>query len=628
MNLLALSRQLGRICMTLLGRSWRVLYVRPSTGNRLGRARGRNVLFSFWHGRQLPLVFTHRYEDVSVLVSMNRDGQYAAGILHGMGFPTVRGSTSRGGLEAVQTMSRILRSGGDCAISPDGPRGPARLPKPGLAHIVRLGKVPVVPMGTSGWPSVRLRSWDRFMLVLPFSRMTGVEGRPIFRNRASSDHLISMVKTETDRVTGLADLLSHPGSRMWAFLFRMTGRVLSLPAFLWLLTRPDRERRERTGKIEPSFRRPVWMHGSSMGELRGILPVARELRSAGLPVHVTCFTSSGRNLLVESGLPGSWIPLDNPRWVRRFLDRLEPRALILSETELWPNVLHALVTRSIPSVMINARLSSKSVRRYRPVRYLICDILSCFAAVMCRTDGDRERFEHLGVPSELLLTSGDSKSLAPAEKPDGIWREILSSTGRKVLVAGSTRPGEEKEVIRACAAAGWLPVLAPRHLHRTGEVMAAAEAAGMRPVLWSSMLETGGASPFGSVVVDRHGILARLYGAADAAFVGGTFAPIGGHNVLEPLQQGVPFIVGKNHSSFAHEVAGAVDLGIGFVAADARAMTRILEDLALDPPDEEIASKKAGRFAAYGCLTFFSRVLTSIGLIPVGGVNWNNEATG
>jgi 3-deoxy-D-manno-octulosonic-acid transferase len=237
---------------------------------------------------------------------------------------------------------------------------------------------------------------------------------------------------------------------------------------------------------------------------------------------------------------------------------------------------------------------------------------------MCRTDQDRERFERLGVPGDLLITSGDSKSLAPAEKPDAAWREKLSSTGRKVLVAGSTRPGEEKEVIEACAGAGWLPVIAPRHLHRTGEVMAVAKAAGMNPVLWSSILPPGRVSSFGSVVVDRHGILARLYGAADAAFVGGTIAPIGGHNVLEPLQQGVPVIVGENHSSFEREVEEAVRIGAGFVIQDAREMISVLEDLALNPADEEIAAR-AGRFAGDRFLVDLRRVLTSAGLILEGG---------
>jgi 3-deoxy-D-manno-octulosonic-acid transferase len=619
MNLLAVSERLGRIFMTLLGRSWRVLYVKPPHGGRLGSARGRNVLFSFWHGRQLPLIYTHGHEGISVLVSINRDGQYAANILHGMGFSTVRGSTSLGGFEAVQAISRILRSGRDCAITPDGPRGPAGILKPGLVHMMRRGKVPVVPMGASGWPSVRMRSWDRFMLVLPFSRMTVVEGQPQFLEKAPDQKaLISMIRTETDRVTGLADLLSCPVARMWAFFFRLTGRFISAPAFLWLLTRQRRERKERTGRIEQSFRRPVWIHGSSIGELHGILPVVRELQTLGLPVHVTCFTHSGRNLLEESGIPGSWIPLDSPGWAGRFLDRLNPRALVLSETELWPNILHATVTRNIPSIMINARLSIKSARRYKPVRHLIAGILSCFAAVMCRTDQDRERFERLGVPGDLLITSGDSKSLAPAEKPDAAWREKLSSTGRKVLVAGSTRPGEEKEVIEACAGAGWLPVIAPRHLHRTGEVMAVAKAAGMNPVLWSSILPPGRVSSFGSVVVDRHGILARLYGAADAAFVGGTIAPIGGHNVLEPLQQGVPVIVGENHSSFEREVEEAVRIGAGFVIQDAREMISVLEDLALNPADEEIAAR-AGRFAGDRFLVDLRRVLTSAGLILEGG---------
>jgi 3-deoxy-D-manno-octulosonic-acid transferase len=595
MNAMDLSEKLGRIFTTLLGRSWRILYTGPPGRLRRGRARGMNVLFSFWHGRQFPLIFTHRYEGITVLVSMNRDGQYITNILHGMGFPTVRGSTSRGGLQAVRSLSRILRSGTDCAITPDGPRGPAGVPKSGLGQIARLGRVPVVPMGTSGWPSFRTSSWDGFMLALPFARMTVTEGRPLYPDPGGGqERFLERVRAETDRVTAVADLLASPGARSLALAFRLAGRLLAVPASLALLARPAPERRERRGFTAAAAHRPVWLHGSSMGEIRGLLPLAGHLESRGMPVHLTCFTPSGRKLIEEGGYPGSFLPLDSPGWVDRFLGRLKPRALVLSETELWPNLLHAVAVAGVPSVMANARLSERSTRRYMASRALSRRLLACFSAILCRTGDDAARFERLGAPAGIIRVSGDSKHLTPVPDPDPAWREGLAASGMRVLVAGSTREGEEEAVLEACRDSGWLPVLAPRHLDRLAEVMSLAQRMGFQPVAWSSLFGDGAPERYGAVVLDVHGILPAVYGAGDAAFVGGTIAPIGGHNVLEPLKHGIPVLVGEHHGSFAAEVDRATGMGAAFVVRGSAEMAGVLRGLARRTVDAEIASGRAG----------------------------------
>ena len=616
MNVMDLSERLGKIFTTLLGRSWRILYTGPPGRLRRGRVRGMHVLFSFWHGRQFPLIFTHRYEGITVLVSMNRDGQYVTNILHGMGFPTVRGSTSRGGLQAVRSMSRILRSGVDCAITPDGPRGPAGVPKPGLERIARLGKVPVVPMGTSGWPAVRMNSWDGFLLALPFARMTVTEGRPLYPGiRGSHERFLQRVRAETDRVTAVADLLASPAARALAFAFRLAGRLLAVPAFLALLARPHPERRERRGLVAATAIRPVWMHGSSMGEIRGLIPLAGHLESCGIPVHFTCFTPSGRRLLEEGGYEGGFLPLDSPGWVDRFLGRLKPRALVLSETELWPNLLHAVAVAGIPSVMVNARLSERSTRWYMAVRALSRRLLPCFSAILCRTGDDAGRFVSLGAPAGIVRVSGDSKHLTGVPDPDPIWRERLTESGRMVLVAGSTREGEELTILEACRDSGWLPVIAPRHLDRLGEVTSLARRTGLEPVAWSSLFSDGPSGTYGAVVLDVHGILPAVYGAGDAAFVGGTIAPIGGHNVLEPLKHGIPVLVGEHHGNFAAEVERAAGMGGAFVFRGSTEMAGVLRGLARRPDDAEIASGRAEAGSDGSFLEDWTEALDRIGIL-------------
>jgi 3-deoxy-D-manno-octulosonic-acid transferase len=577
---------LGRMLIELLGASWSIDYLRPRTG-RTGRVRAGNVLYAFWHSRQLPLIYTHRHEGITVMVSRHRDGQYVADVLHVNGFGTVRGSTTRGGLGAFRGMARVLRSGLDGAITPDGPRGPAEVMKPGAAHIAALARRPLVCMGTSAWPSLKFRSWDRFVLPLPFARVSVVEGRPMSMDPADPEGQMDRVEAEIRRVTAAADLTALPRPRFQAFCLGLLARCLSPLVRAALTLRPREERRERTGMAGPRCDAPVWLHGSSLGELKGLLPVARMLTEEGVPVHTSCCTPAGRELLRNEGIPSSFMPLEVPGWVDRYLSRIRPRALVLSETEIWPNMLMHTIRRGIPVAMVNARLSERSLRRYSPIRRLLGAMLSSFVGILARTREDMERFALLGVDERALRVGGDTKALyAPGEPPPG-WT-AMADARRPVMVAGSTREGEEETVSRAALENGVFAVIAPRHLHRAGRVASLLEDMGMRPALWSTMdprsPDPGGA---GSVVVDVHGVLDRLYGIADVAFVGGTLVDMGGHNIMEPLHHGVPLVVGSSVESYAALVSAGSGAGTIRVVSDAESMSSALSELIESPPGAE-----------------------------------------
>ncbi|MFO8183700.1 MAG: glycosyltransferase N-terminal domain-containing protein [Candidatus Aegiribacteria sp.] len=618
-DLLSLSRVLGRLFMRLIGLTWRVEYVRPFSG-RSGMTRGRTVFYAFWHGRQLPLIHTHRGEGVTVLVSRNTDGQYVTNVLHSMGFRTVRGSSSRGGAEALGSMARSLRRGEDCAITPDGPRGPAKKAKAGTALISRLGGRPVVPMGTSGWPAVRFSSWDRFMLPLPFAKVVVVEGRPLRSMRRDEPQEVWLEGLETGLcgVTAYADLLSSPRAGLLSALLRAAARAVSPLARLLLLNRPERERRERKGYAGPSHDRPVWMHGSSLGELNGLLPFARGLLRRGVPVYMTCFTPSGRAFIEEQGLPGSFIPLDVPRWIERFLERTDPRALVLAETEIWPNAILGALSRRIPCVLVNGRLSKKSLRRYRLMAPLPGGMLSCFSAVLARSGEDRKRFLSLGVDPRVVTVSGDSKFMADSGDPPPEWRKLLACAG-PVMVAGSTREGEEEIILSACRSAGYFPVVVPRHLDRVREVETLMKEMGFSPVRWSQLFGSGREEVvFDSVLTDVQGVLARMYGIGDAAFVGGTLAPIGGHNVLEPAMRGVPFTVGPNYGNFRDAVEKLREKGGAAVFSSSGELAAILETLAEMPPDRMELKAELRRLKG-GSKDGLFRVLARAGVLEDNG---------
>ena len=177
--------RVGVIILRGLALTWRIRVVNDG-GLRGERAARRPVIFSLWHGQMLPLLYQHRGEGVAVLISEHRDGEIVARIASSLGFETVRGSTSRGAARALIGLVRTLASGRDVAVTPDGPRGPAKSFAPGtLVAAQRTGAsiVPVIAAPRATW---RLRSWDSFMIPKPFTRIVIAYGEP---TRVESDNL-------------------------------------------------------------------------------------------------------------------------------------------------------------------------------------------------------------------------------------------------------------------------------------------------------------------------------------------------------------------------------------------------------------------------------------------------------
>ncbi len=582
---------LGRIFMRLIGSSWRVFYFSTSD-LRAGRIRGRSAVFAFWHGRQLPFVHTHRNEDVTVLVSQNRDGQYATNILNSMGFSTVRGSSSRGGMKALGEIAGRLRSGMDCAITSDGPRGPAEKAKMGIAHISRLGGRPVVSMGSSAWPALRFSSWDRFLLPLPFARVSVVEGRPFPPMRRGDDPGIWLdrIEREISRVTYSADLFTSPSARILRRILRFAGYIFHAPAILALQFRSSRERKERQGFVSEMNTNPVWLHGSSLGELNGLLPYISYLKKRKIPVWVTCFTPSGRLFLDRMNISGSFSPLDTPIFTQRFIQRIKPRALIITETEIWPNTILEALESCIPCMIVNGRLSKRSFRGYRIFKPLFKRMLLCFSGILARTIKDADYFELLGANPDSITVTGDSKSCSDHGDPPEEWYKTLR-TDLPVLVAGSTRRGEESTILKASRKAGYFPVLAPRHLERIDELLGIMKDHGFSPAKWTDIVDSEDSGIFDSVLIDLHGVLAQFYGVGKVAFVGGTLMPFGGHNVLEPLMRGVPVIVGPHYESFSSIINDISASGAAHIITSHEELEELLKRLKSGYPRKDFVRK-------------------------------------
>jgi len=307
---------------------------------------------------------------------------------------------------------------------------------------------------------------------------------------------------------------------------------------------------------------PIWVHAVSVGEVQAAAALIGALRSRypQTPVLVTTFTPTGaaraRALFGETA-EVRFLPFDLPGSVRRFLDRARPRLAVIVETELWPNLYRQCRRRRIPLVIASARLSHRSIDRYRRLGALFREAVAGGVVIAAQGEGDAERFRALGAARERTHVTGNLKfDLAlPADihERGSLLRERYAP-GRPVWVAGSTHGGVEEEAVleahrrAASVHPGALLVLAPRHPNRFAEVAAWLERQGIaferrsRP----QAAPTRADGP-GVLLLDTLGELLGFYAAADLAFVGGSLAPIGGHNLLEPAALGIPVLTGPNN---------------------------------------------------------------------------------
>ena len=330
------------------------------------------------------------------------------------------------------------------------------------------------------------------------------------------------------------------------------------------LRAPDYWRRwpERFGTIEPPLgEHVIWIHAVSVGEVQAAEPVIRALLEQR-PEHsilVTTVTPTGSSRVVDmfgDDVAHVYAPYDLPGAVARFFDRVRPQLAIVMETELWPNLFHACHHRSVPLLLVNARLSARSVTGYRRVRKLVCRTLACVTEIAAQTATDAGRFESLGAAAGSISVTGNMKfeqRIPPSllERAEVLRRDW--GIGRPVWIAASTHEGEDEmllDVFRQLRKqfSGCLLVLVPRHPERFEGVAELCRHRGYNTVLRSEQVPC---TPETSVFVgDSMGELPLFYAAADVAFVGGSLVHHGGHNLLEPAALGIPVVTGPNVFNF------------------------------------------------------------------------------
>ena len=385
-----------------------------------------------------------------------------------------------------------------------------------------------------------------------------------------------------------------------------------VPLRLWWRGRREPGYREgvaaRFGRPPPDLpANPVWFHAVSAGETIAIAPVVRALAAEfpATPFLITTMTPAGavqaRRRLGEAA-EHCYAPYDFPFAVRKFLDRVRPRLLVLVETELWPNLIDAAHRRGISVALVNARLSQRSARAYGRFPGFTGTLLQRLALIACQYPEHANRFVALGADPAKVQALGSVKfdAATPPDHEQAVakLRRALHLQGRPVWIAASTHPGEEGIVLEAHRQVlERIPnaclLLVPRHPVRAAFIKALAE----RRTLRTALLKNGGRAERSAaaevVVVDAMGLLQTLYGLSQAAFIGGSLAPKGGHNPIEAALCAQPLMMGPAVFNFA-EITAA------FVAADCLAIVADAPELAeavLANLEDENRRQAAGRRA-------------------------------
>ncbi len=375
-------------------------------------------------------------------------------------------------------------------------------------------------------------------------------------------------------------------------LLMVAALVLGSPYWLYRMAVSGRYRAglgERLGQVPARLlaaakgRPVVWVHAVSVGEVLAAVRLITELETSLPQFAVVLSTTTKTAQELAAKRLGEervfYFPLDFAFSVRRYLDALRPQMLILMESELWPRVLTECAARSVPVAVVNARISDRSLPRYRMLRRLWRPLLAKVTLFLAQDEENARRLQEVGAPEGRVLVTGNLKYDVAAPKQSCIAELIHeAAAGRPIVVAGSTvdipnssQSSEDQLVIQGWwnsvrTEMGALLVIAPRHPQLfpvvysvaiefptllATEMLAGKQAADG----YSVKLRTGERANVQIIVLDTIGDLASVYGIADVAFVGGSLLPRGGHNPLEPARFGVPVIMGPFFENFRDIVA-------------------------------------------------------------------------
>jgi 3-deoxy-D-manno-octulosonic-acid transferase len=385
--------------------------------------------------------------------------------------------------------------------------------------------------------------------------------------------------------------------------------LLSLPWWLLQMLRLGKYRagfKERLGFVPARLRTAspgsIWVHAVSVGEVLAVSGLIAELKNAqpDAQILVSTTTATGQRLARERFGEAQcfFMPVDLGFAVRAYLNALQPKMLILVETEFWPNLLHLARKRGTAIATVNARISDRSFPRYHRFHWFFRRVLANIDLFLAQTTADADRLRAIGAPTERVQISGNLKFDIRQPSAAKIADELRAAIPRSspVIVCGSTAEGEEEPVLQAFKQLqrqfpSAVMILAPRHPERFDKVanlIASFDIAFVRRSSWAAACPITG----GVFLLDSVGELASIYTLADIAFVGGSLVPTGGHNILEPAQYGAAIVVGPHTFNF-REIVSIFQNGGALRLVTAEALADVLLELLSNPEQRQRLGQRA-----------------------------------
>lgn len=342
----------------------------------------------------------------------------------------------------------------------------------------------------------------------------------------------------------------------------------------------------------------VWVHAVSVGEVQVAAQLMRQWRLDEPDVRFCFSTTSstgwkmaGRELTDRDELV--YNPLDFPNFVKSALLTVKPRAVVITESEIWPCFIRTAAKKGIPLYLINARVSDRSAPRYRLARWWFADVLGSFSRIFAQSNLDKARLVDAGAPEGIVEVSGSFKFDA-ARRDEGKEREMRSWIGEgKILLGGSTWPGEDVVLLSVLKNRPDVKlVIAPRHFEKADAVEENIKRAGFGCIRRS---RGDGPVPGGVYLSDTTGELMGLYGIADVVFVGKSLCAHGSQNMIEPCLCGKPVVVGPYTENFRPVMADLLEADAIIQVGNADELRRKLLDFLDDAGDIGIRAAEAVR---------------------------------
>ena len=388
-------------------------------------------------------------------------------------------------------------------------------------------------------------------------------------------------------------------ARRGGYAARMGDRFALYPDGLFGAGRPLFDSHASGRRLAESAEAPVWIHAVSVGEVQVAGQLMREWRKVEPGVRFCFSTTSStgwkmaeREVTEQDAL--IYNPLDFPNFVKSALRTVRPRAIVLTESEIWPNFILQARRHGVPLYLINARVSDRSAPRYRLARFFFRDVLSAFTRIFAQSDLDKARLVAAGAPADKVVVTGSFK-FDVAHRNEAKERELRDWIGAgRILLGGSTWPGEDEALLKiyrrlADAPAASRPdaplklVLAPRHFEKADAVEANIRKHGFDCVRRSRRESAPAACARPPVyLADTTGELMGLYGIADVVFVGKSLCAHGSQNMIEPCLCGKPTVVGPNTENFRPVMSDLLASGAIVQVGDAEALAAQIERLLAD----------------------------------------------